>query len=198
MIDDEKAEDTLVENQEEQPAEDKLDALLASYEASETQPEQPEPKTAGSDLTKADLLEMRDYVQRDKVASVNRAIDASVQEMKIANPELQFVPDSMLADLYYAKMSRDMSAPITQAFLQRETNPKAYKKIVAALGKEFAEALSPVDQKATEDRKAVRQSVRGTTTHEPVDDDDGAALKAARGSSQAFRKYCLENNIRLT
>ena len=54
---------------------------------------------------------------------------------------------------------------LTQAYLQREQNPRAWGKVKSELGKKLQDRFNKLpNREATDDREAVAQAVRGAST----------------------------------
>jgi hypothetical protein len=170
-----------------QPSTD-LDTLLGEYDA---QTKQPAP-VATPQATQPELQQLRNEVEAIRRETQNkREVEdrkSVISEVRGDFPAEDYAVRGWLSD------KAEADPRINEIWNNRQSNPQAAKKLVVALKSEFAKeqakkAKAP-DANATEDRLAVAQAVRGTSTRAPeqsapnygqMNDADFAKEKAKYG-----------------
>jgi hypothetical protein len=162
---------------------DDLDKLLSQYDQ-QTQshaapPTQPEPKAgpAGDPKTQTDPV---------VTALANRLFK---QDMNETIKQVRGNLDPAFFDEPFVKAWIDGQATqdprLTKAWLERDSNPKQFQKVVDQLGRNFAKKYGKLpDRNATEDREAVTAAVRGASTKAP----EGKAPDFAGMSNVEYRE----------
>ena len=153
------------DSKEEKPAveEPSIDELLKEYSSTTEQPKQP-------DKPPSELREVVDYVRDQKAKDERDSFDEGVQNavdtvLKAAGIEEPSDFDKTVVEgILYAKANKRQD--LSQAFHQRGENPDGWNKILAALGKEFADARSH-DSQVTADVEAAKNAVQGSTSTAP-------------------------------
>lgn len=159
---------------------DDLDTLLDQFKPAETRaPDTPKPEQTGAEhdqkAASSEVLQARDEIRRDRF---ERDMKATIDDVR---GDLPFDDDFMRAwiDSRAAKDSR-----LADAWVNRASNPAAFKKVVSALGREFAKYGKVPDKNATDDREAVTAAVRGASTKAP----EGKAPDYSRMSDAELAK----------
>ena len=171
---------------------DALDALLAEYDQG-TQRTAPAATTQTTTTTQPDQGALVQRVQAVETGlqewrqdQTKRAVSETIQEVRGDIPA-DFMDDDMVEGWLDAQARKDPR--LAQAFLQRETNPRQWNKVKAALGKQLNDRFKKLpDRQATDDREAVAAAVRGASTKVSAE----PAPKFGSQSNAEFRKSVKE------
>lgn len=161
---------------------DDLDSLLAQYEAEAMTPE-PAPATPGNAGTAPDPQIERIAEVEQKLALLESREDINKLISDVRGPDLDpEVFDDGLVESYLDYMAK-RDPRLTQAWLNRRSNPTQFEKVKAELGRSFTEKFSKLpDKAATEDHEAVAAAVRGASSKTP----EGKAPDYSGKSDQEF------------
>lgn len=165
---------------------DDLDALLAEFDQQAKKPDtvsppapapQPQTEVRAPD---PDIAYIRQRFDRqDMVETINRVRGD-------LDPEV--FDDDIVEGWLNAKAMKDHRLSV--AYMQRASNPQAWAKVQAQLGKEFAKKGSRlVDREATDDRAAVAASMRGASSRAPEE----RPVDTSGMSNSEYRKYMRDN-----
>jgi hypothetical protein len=147
-----------------------LASFLDEYErtAGTPQPAQPEPKVATDETSVVVELKNRlDSLEGEKVKEKNdRDFADAVKQIKGDLDVPEFIVKGWLLD-----QAKDKKA-VDKIWDNRDSNPAAFKQMIARMNKDFAATTSKVlgkqvDANATEDTLAVAHAVRGASTKVP-------------------------------
>jgi len=159
-----------------------LDSLLAEFSQATDKPapapaQQPAQAVAPDVAKRLEQLETT-LAKRDSEDALKPVIEAIRGELPkdvLSNEEV--------LDLIDGRAKRDPR--IQNAWLNRASNPAAWKKIEKALGQELSKKFSKLpDPNATEDREAVTAAVRGASQKAP----EGKAPDFTKMTDGEFRK----------
>lgn len=165
---------------------DELDKLLAEFDDSKPkappEPAKPEPKAGEADDLKAakdEVLSARDEIRQERF---KKDMGETIAEVRGDLPTDYF--DDHFVQAYID--SRAAADPrLSKAWVERHSNPQAFKRVKGALAREFASKYGKLpDKQATEDREAVTAAVRGASTRAP----EGKAPDYAGMSNAEFRE----------
>lgn len=162
---------------------DELDKLLAEFDQ-QTKPApvtQPEAKPTPKDTEPVIPDRIRKLEDRLFQEDLNETVTNIVGDLKIPR---------RAAMGWLDQMARENPA-IGQAFLNKSTNPQAWKRLEKVLSKEIEKefsALSPVDREVTEDVAAVAAAVRGASTRVPEEPAPNYAGQSNAEYRQSIRK----------
>lgn len=165
---------------------DDVDALLNQFETSTKTAEpakpqtQPEPKAApavaapAAPMTDPAVAEVRAYIRKQDMTKTVAAVRGDLDPARY--------DDRIVEAWLNVRATEDPR--IANAWLSRHSNPQAFEKVVAHLGREFAKQYGNLpDRQATEDREAVTAAVRGASTKAP----EGKAPDFSRMSNTEYR-----------
>jgi len=148
-----------------------LASFLDEYErtATSTQPTQPEPRPTTTDEPSVvmELKSRLDNLEGEKLKQKNdQDLSDAVKQIKGDLDVPEFVVKGWLLD--QAKNAK----AVDKIWDNRDSNPAAFKQMIARMSKDFATTTSKVlgkqvDSHATEDRDAVAAAVRGSSTRAP-------------------------------
>lgn len=167
---------------------DELNSLLSDFD----QPDQTgtEPKKITSDDVREVVDYVRDTRQKDEMKETNDAIDhacktvydALSEEAKAILPER--ATRGLLIDM------ADSDRRFQRAFLERNSNPSQWNKILNAKAKELSTEFTPqVDRELSDDKEAIASAVRSASTKapEPPEDEAKSRQKIRQMSDQELR-----------
>lgn len=147
---------------------DDLDTLLSQYDQSAPKPSEPAPPAtaapAANDVKEAsaEVLAARDEIRSERF---QRDMNATISDVRGDLPA-DLYDDDFIQSWIDAQAKKD--SRLATAWVNRNTDPKNFAKVKAALGKEFAKRYNRIpDKQATEDREAVTAAVRGASTSAP-------------------------------
>lgn len=150
---------------------DELDSLLSDFD----RPDQTgtEPAT----VTKDDLKEVVSYVKEDRqtreLERTNADIDSACKTVFEGLSGEAKLPEGAVRGLLIDKADRDPR--FQRAFLERNSNPSGWNKILSATAKEFSREYAPkVDQDLSDDKEAIASAVRSASTKAPEAQQDEA------------------------
>jgi hypothetical protein len=147
---------------------DDLDKILAEFDEG-TKPApaaaKPEPKAGEADDLKAakdEVLSARDEIRQERF---KKDMHSTVMEVRGDLPA-DFFDDRFVQAWIDARATDDPR--LSKAWIERNSNPQQFKRVVGALSREFAKKYGKLpDKQATEDREAVTAAVRGASTKAP-------------------------------
>lgn len=163
---------------------DDLDTLLSQFDggkkdAPATPPEQ---KTGTDSDVKALTEQVKGLVSDQQQRQFKTDMDVTIKKVRGDQPA-DYFDDTFMKAFIDAKASEDPR--LAQAWVNRHNNPKAFEKVVSALGRSFADKYGKLpDKGATEDREIVTASVRGASTKAP----EGKAPDFTGMSNAEFRE----------
>lgn len=136
-----------------------------------------EPESKGP-TTDSRIDEVVAWVQQQKQEESRNQVEASLDEgaklMTDAHPELADVSEDALKGLLIRKVSSD--ARLARLYVNRDTAPDSWKRAVEQIASdEVAARNRKTDRKATDDREAARQSVKGSRAKQA--DESGAEFE---------------------
>jgi len=145
-------------------ASDDLDALLSEYQEPEKQPQaQPEQSAVSTD----EVTEFRQMMAEQRTEKLNAGLNEAAQLVKTAAGETATnIPDWMLVGALREESTRNPN--LEKVFNERVTNPDAWNKVAAALGKKIANDLTPTDKQATDSWDAVTSATHAASHSQPV------------------------------
>ena len=165
---------------------DDLDSLLAEFDQSTARgPAASPPDPQQTQQTQPVISEDRVRRIEDRIFQddLNSTIKNIVGDLKI--------PDRF-AKGWIDQIARE-NPTVANAFLNRSSDPKAWKRIETALSKEISKdfkALTPVDEGATVDRAAVTAAVRGASTKAATETEPSYGSMSSRdGRKHVKEKY---------
>lgn len=164
---------------------DDLDKLLSEFDSGTTRPapEPAKPEQMGAadpdfKAAKDEVLTARDEIRQERF---KKDMQATVAEVRGDMPADFF--DDRFVQAWIDTRAQD-DPRLSQAWVNRHSNPQQFKRVVSALGKEFSKKYGKLpDKQATEDRDAVTAAVRGASTRAP----EGKAPDMSRMSPQEFQ-----------
>lgn len=146
---------------------DDLDTLLAEFDKGETKPSptaKPEPQDEGT-INQQVLDEVRLLRGEREQEKFRTDMDKTLKSVR-GDLDAEFFDDKFVEAWIDAQARADTR--LSQAWLNRNSNPKQFQRVVEALGKQFAKNYSKLpDRQATEDRAAVTAAVRGASGKAP-------------------------------
>lgn len=168
---------------------DELDRALAEFAARNKpaapapQP-QPEPRQQAPQTDPAVAAELNRISQRLFRNDVNETVKAIRGDM---DPE--YFDDAFVRGWIEARV--DENPDLSKAWVDREKDPRGFKKVVDTLSRDFAKRYSKglPDRAQTEDRAAVTAAVRGASTKAP----EAKPANFSSMSNQEFNKYVEDN-----
>ena len=147
--------------------EDDLDKILAEFneQTRPAEPSEPEP-TAGAtnDQTNAaaEVLAARDEIRNERF---QRDMGATIKDVRGDLPN-DLYDDDFMTSWIDAQAKKDPR--LSKAWVNRNSNPQAFARVKAGLGREFAKRYGKLPDKAvTEDREIVTAAVRVASTKAP-------------------------------
>jgi uncharacterized phage infection (PIP) family protein YhgE len=174
---------------------DDLDALLSSYETDRGgQKDSREPKSNGNGdmpewakefLKRQEQIEARqnELEKGVKLESQRSDLNKAIETIKKSEGPLSKLKNSWIeAQLLYRA---DRDPRIETAFAKRNVDPKAWKKVLGALAKDFAADL---EDDSGSDVDAVVASSRNVSTRRPAGDAE-LAKKISNMSDTEFAQY---------
>lgn len=129
----------------------------AEPEAPETPPQTPPetpPETPSYNPEIAQLMEFRNQYEADQA---RKAINDTVGQMQGLNETLKDMNPDLIEGFLQTRASRDPR--ISQAWMNRHSNPDGFEKVLKGLSDELAGNVRPIDQKATDDHAALKAAV---------------------------------------
>lgn len=149
---------------------DDLDTWLAEFAE---KPEDSEPEPAPTKPGPEFVRELRDGVDTIKQFNAERvaertrqALADSVESIRDSHEVLKNLPEDVIEGILHKRASDDPR--FRNAFLAQFDNPKAWERIRSRIADELAEKMGSIpNQKVTEDVKAARAAVRGTSQIAP-------------------------------
>ncbi|MGI9506070.1 MAG: hypothetical protein ACR2RE_23770 [Geminicoccaceae bacterium] len=147
-----------------------VDELLKQFETA-TEPEQPDPAKAATDLTADDVKSVVSWANEERVRRSTERVEKDIAEaVETVKGELDIDP-GIVRDLMYGRASTD--SRFMRAFQQRHTSPEAWMEVQKAFGRELAAKFKPgatTDPDLSDDRAALESAVRSAATR-PTGDD---------------------------
>ena len=164
-----------------------LASFLEDYEKNASpQTPQPQPKQAADETSVVVELKSRlEAIESKQVLEKNtKDFNDAVSQIKGDLDVPEFVVKGWLLD------HAGKNKAIDKIFDNRESNPQAFKQMLARMQKDFAATTSKVlgkqvDANATEDRQAVAAAVKGATTRAP----ESRPPDIGKMSDHEFREY---------
>ena len=142
------------------------DELLSQYEATNQDAEPASQPLENSENQDSGLQAKVEQLQAQLASVLDKGTKADVQDLISSVGGETELPSYAVRGFIDEQAEKDPR--IREAFNQREANPTAYKKVVAALNKQFAsENKGRIDPNATEDAAAVNAALRGSQTTAP-------------------------------
>lgn len=174
-----------------------LEELLASYESNASDPQPASPSVSddkatdgGSDNKVAELeRKFAELERQNQEAQYQTDVSSAVKAIRGDLPSEIFT-DAHMEGWLTAEAKRDPR--IAKAWMDRADNPQLWGQIQSQLSTRFSDWLKSLpDAKATEDRAAIADAVRGASTTAPKGDDvDEAAVR--KMSDSEFETYVAE------
>ena len=160
---------------------DDLEKILAEFDAGDKAETTPEQQGGDDTLKKLQAIEQR-LEQQQYQADMNNVV------AKVRGDIPADVFDDVDVEAWVDAQAR-REPKLQKAWVNRHKDPKAFDRVVAGLGKKFANKFASLpDPNATEDREAVTQAVRGSSNKAPEGGDvpnfasmtDGEAREAMK------------------
>lgn len=165
---------------------DDLDTILKEFEerpapSTTAQPEKPADTPTTNDVNAANetVLSEANFIREQRFKA---DMEATIKDVRGDLPA-DLYDDDFLQSWIDTQAKKDPR--LATAWVNRNTDPKKFGQVKAALGREFAKRYGKIpDQVATEDRAAVTAAVRGASTPAPA----GKAPDYASMSPSDFEK----------
>jgi hypothetical protein len=145
-----------------------LNSLLAEWKEEpkeEAKVDQTPPKLDPEKVRGA-LSYVEQLQQKDIRDQTDKALQQTVGNIIAATPDLEGVPPTLVRSFLH--MKADESADLRAAWVARNEKPEMWKKMEAALAKEFSAEWSKVPQATVaKDRQAVQAAVRNLSSTPP-------------------------------
>lgn len=146
-----------------------LDTLLSEFDEGTTKPQETQP--ASDDVSKQ-LETLANEVKAIRSAEQSRntetAVEQTVANVKAASEFLKDFPSETVEAHIYRKAEKD--SRFATAFMNRGSNPAAWKNVERAMAKEIEQLHSSVPNKdLTGDREAAQAAVSGMASTMPSD-----------------------------
>ena len=186
--------ESVVEKTDEQPSqatpevenaqEDSLDDLLKEFDTPDETQESQETQTAPT-VSPDDIAEIRQFRAEREKEQIKNALNESSRMAKEA-AGLEGVPDWV----FEARLHKEAfdNPKVGQAFMNRDSNPEAWKKVVASIGKTIASDYK-TDGKATESWNAVEGAMHSASTSKDTD----TPVDFNKMSDSEFMKWKIQN-----
>lgn len=149
---------------------DDLDTLLNEFDTEQPKPSPtvatPEPKTEAADESKVVLEQMRGVLSEHQQRQFRQDMNETVKNVR-GDLDPEFFDDDFVEAWLDARARKDTR--LQAAWNNRHAKPKEFQKIVEGLGSDFTKKHGKMpDKNATEDRAAVADAVRGSSTSAPA------------------------------
>ncbi len=172
-------------------AQDDLDSLLNEYQA---EPETPVTQPAQPEVSDEERAEFRQMLNQQREVNLNEALNDSAGMVKKAAGEVAAnIPDWMFIGALREESTRNPN--LEKVFEGRASNPDAWNKVAAALGKKIAQDLTPVDQQSTNSWGAVESAVHSASTSNPTKAETVTEKDLKGMSDQEFQQYRQQNGF---
>lgn len=149
-----------------------LDELLADFDKSTSRQEPAKPAPA-AETTQPDnalltrLQALEPVVQQFAQSQFKQKITETIKDIR-GDLDAETFDDEFVEAWLDGRARKDTR--LQQAWLQKDANPRQWKRIQSELGREFKKKFDKMpDRQVTEDREAVVAAVRGASTKAPPD-----------------------------
>lgn len=158
-------EPTQVSTENEPTAQDDLDALLNEYTEPVSEPAQPE--VAQPTVSNDEMAEFRQMMAEQRTDKMNQGLNEAAKLVKTAAGESAAnIPEWMMVGALREESTRNPN--LEKIFNDRASNPEAWGKVAAALGKKISDELTPTDKASTSSWNAVDSALHSASTSTPT------------------------------
>lgn len=160
-----------VNNSARNDAGDDLDKALSEFDEQQPKPvtqatsTQPEQKAGATNDQRAQEAPHNGRLSAIEKRFFKQDMDATIKQVR-GDMDPDLFDDSLVEAWINGEAKKDQR--LATAWVNRDSNPAAFKKVVETLGRNFAKKYAKLpDAKATEDREIVAAAVRGASTKAP-------------------------------